>query len=203
MRKKFFLDFDQSLFFTKKSEFDFIKEEYGIELDINAEYGEYSILDTINRVARKEVESFNVFWKNHAEKYLTSISKHHNTLPMPGMVDVVKELALDNDIFVVTARQEIGKPVIKHLINEFIGDSIKDIHCVWRKNGKGFVPTYKKDYILSHDGNKIAFIDDSPKEVLEVSNIIPSYLFDPSELHTNLNNIERLSSWKEIGEKFL
>jgi hypothetical protein len=53
-------------------------------------------------------------------------------------------------------------------------------------------------------GKKIAFFDDSPKEILRVQSIIPSYLFDPNRLHDDLQDVNnRVHGWKHIGEVFL
>lgn len=60
----------------------------------------------------------------------------------------------------------------------------------------------KLDFIINIEGEKIAFVDDSVSEVLKVSSVLTSYLFDLRKENTD-SGIKKVSSWLEIGNMFL
>ncbi len=125
--------------------------------------------------------------------------------PIEDMLKVLPELAKKYILHIATSRQKTGFNVLNKMINMHILGSITSLHCVWEYiEGKGFCDISKRDFILSVSGEKVAFIDDSIKEVCRTKDIIPSYNFDRHGAYTtHEEGILKLSSWNDIGEKFL
>jgi hypothetical protein len=81
---------------------------------------------------------------------------------------------------------------------------IADIHMVWDFVDGEYVAHPKKDFVKNVPGENIAFFDDTPREIIDMQDIIPSYLFDPTGKHETLTDIKlRVDSWKKIGELYI
>ncbi len=203
MDSKYFFDFDDSLFYTKKAIFQYVNTTYGLSLDINKWHCGHSMVEVINNHAQKPLVSHDTFWEDYAKNFLTSYEWHEQVDPMPGMVEVIRELSRNNNLYIVTARQSASMPTIKFLVDRHIKGCIDGIHCVNKKEKGIYMPVQKTEYVARHVGNKIAFIDDNPREIYAMQSIIPSYLFDPNHLHSDITDVEKVFSWDEIGKKFL
>ena len=144
-------------------------------------------------------------YEDLASNFLASHEWHKDVQPLEGMADVVQRLAEKYQIWVVTARAVGGMQVMQKLFDTYTPNCIAGIHCVWTGlGGKKFAERSKRDFVKNFEGTKIAFFDDSPKEIRNMHDIIPSYLFDPTGRNDNLNDIKlRVRSWKEIGELLL
>lgn len=205
MRKPYmFFDFDGLKFNTVQIHIDYINKKYGI-LSVASDYANNPSLETI--VNNYKGDSFITSGEVYADiaGFNASITHHENVLPFDGMCEVVPLLAEKYTLLTVTARQKTSLEVIEYLLNKFIPGCISDIHCVWEHKGNGiFEGVSKKKFIESIDGKKVAFIDDSPKEILAMGNIVPSYLFDPGKIHEDISDIpNRVYCWKQIGDLFL
>lgn len=78
---------------------------------------------------------------------------------------------------------------------------MKGVHCGWEFIDGEYVHFPKLDFMMSVPGKKIAFFDDSPREIIKAQDNIPSYLFDPTGRYANMNEIKnRVESWREIGD---
>ncbi len=203
MDSKYFFDFDDSLFYTKKAIFDYVNTTYGLTLDINKWHCGNSMVEVINNHAQKTLVAHDTFWEDYAKNFLTSFEWHEEVTPMPGMVEVIRELSRNNKLYIVTARQTASMPTIKFLVDKHIKDCITGIHCVNGKKNGVYTPVHKTAYVARHGGNKVAFIDDNPREIYAMQKIVPSYLFDPHQLHNDITDMEKFFSWNEIGKKFL
>lgn len=199
-----FFDLDGMKFNSLPAYVLYINNRWNIKTELEHYFDKGSRLEEIVRehtgnhlLTRDEV--FGDFKKN----FLTSIDWHKNILPMPDMVEVIKELASKYKLYTVTARHREGLHVINYLIGKYIPNCISYVHCVSDIVDGKHISISKRDFISSIQGNKIAFLDDSLHEIEDTMDIIPSYLFDPNNLHKDNADIFRVDSFKQIGELFL
>ena len=53
-------------------------------------------------------------------------------------------------------------------------------------------------------GEKVAFFDDSKREILDVQGVITSFLFDPNNIYADDIEVEnRVTSWRHIERVLL
>ncbi len=206
MKPHIFFDFDEMKFHTTPALVAYINRRWNITSTPEDYINNGDHLDTIIKKYRKEnAPSWDEAYKDLGQNYAGSILHHETVEPAEHMCTVIKKLSKKYTLWTVTARQRNSLHVIEHLLNKHIPDCISGIHCVWDTNAQGeFIDHSKKDFMEKVPGEKIAFFDDSPKEILKTQSIIPSYLFDPNRLHGQLTDIRnRVHSWKEIGDLLL
>jgi hypothetical protein len=203
-----FLDFDGLKFDTLGIHVNYINKKYGVKT-IPSDYTNNPSLETVIKkylledqhhlITKEEV------YVDIGENLNGSLEWHAEVLPMEGVEEVVPLLAKKYTLWTVTARQTACIPVIMYLLNKYIPHCISGIHCVWEHIGDGqFKGIPKRDFVANFNGEKIAFIDDSALEILDMQDMIPSYLFDPHGLNDMTPNIHhRVRSWQEIGDTFL
>ena len=200
-----FFDFDGLKFNTVPTQTKYLNERWGVNL-VPTDYPDGSYYeDTLNKyladdkkVTREEV------YDDLVENFLKSREWHEQILPMEGMQEVMNALAKKHTLWTVTARQWGGIEMIRYMLDKHIPSCITNIHCVWTNKDKVFTSVSKRNFIESIEGEKIGFIDDSPHEVQQIQDLIPSYLFDPKGIHDgNAKIINRVRSWEEIGKIFL
>lgn len=206
MKPNLFFDFDNTKFNTTPALMLYINQRWNIN-SIESDYiGKNDDLELVVGKYRTDIEiNRNEVYEDLGRDYNKSIVRQKDVPSIKNMRRVIKLLSKKYTLWTVTARQKEGMHVIKYLLDKHIPGCISGIHCVWERKASGIsIETSKKDFIESISGEKVAFIDDSPKEILKMQSIIPSYLFDPSKLHENLTGINnRIYSWNEIGKKFL
>lgn len=201
-----FLDLDGLKFDTLPATAQYMNDRYAINSTATDYINRGSELDLVLWEFRPDLKHMtrDEIYMNYGNEFLCSIAYHEGILPIKDMPEVVSGLAKKYRLYTVTARQEKGQHVIKHLNNKYIPGCITNIHCVWSHNGTKYINIPKKDFIQSIPGKNVAFIDDSLHEVEDMQNVIPSYLFDQYDFYKNTPNIpNKLISWKEIGDKFL
>ncbi|QQR49962.1 hypothetical protein IPF86_02655 [Candidatus Nomurabacteria bacterium] len=201
-----FLDFDGFKFDTLDAHVEYQNYRYGIN-STRADYVKNPSLDTvINKYLsqEKQVTSRDVY-VDSVENFLTSLDWHKNVKPVDGMCEVMSKLTLKYKLVTVTAREKNGLAVIQHFLDTYIPNCVSEIHCVWEHAGNGIFNAHsKRDFIKNYSGKKVAFLDDSDYEILELQDIILSYLFDPLGTHDdNKKILHRVRSWEEIGKLFL
>lgn len=203
MTETLYLDLDNFLFKSKRKEIEYIKRKYRIQIEITAENYMTSHYDLVIDQLGEGFISFTEFWVDLSKNYFESEEWQHNLEPMPGMIEVLTELAKRYQLIVVTARPKESLLVIKSLLSKHLGDIISYIHCVWElKNGK-YESVSKVDFIQNDNGIKSGFIDDSPNEVRAMKGVLPAFLFDPTQMHRNVTDIENhVSSFEEIYDIF-
>ena len=200
-----FLDFDGLKFDTVRAHMLYINEKYAIE-SVESDY-----IDNpqFGKVIRKYKKNFNMnedkIWEDVGKNFLASHKHHEAVIPIIGMCEIVPKLAEKYTLWTVTARSQNGSEVISRLINKYIPNCIAGIHYVWIHKGNATFDKHpKRDFIEKMKGEKIAFFDDSPSEIIHTQDIIPSYLFDPKRLHEKATHItNRVYSWEEIGNILL
>lgn len=204
-KKNLFFDFDGMKFDTMPAQVEYINQRYGINTTLSDHIGQNHHFDVLikkhlpnSNFTRDEV--YTDFGKNFG----ASIEWHKKVLPMPDMDKVIPLLAKKYTLWTVTARQSHTINTIEYLLDKYIPGCISGIHCVYtRLKTGGFTSISKKDFMRSVVGEKIGFFDDSPSEIEDTKNLIPSFLFDPVGSHEKINGAIHLSSWKEIGDIFL
>ena len=203
-----FLDFDGLKFDTLDIHVRYINERYGIQT-VPADYTTTPRLETVIKKYLPDDQHHlitgDAVYADIGENCNASLAWHAEVPPIDGMKEVLPLLAEKYRLWTVTARQKSCLHVIEHLLREHVPGCISGIHCVWERMPSGeFKGIPKRDFIASFDGRKVAFIDDSPTEIVRMQDLIPSYLFDPAGLNDDNAEIKhRLRSWKEIGETFL
>ena len=209
MKKKpvLFLDFDDLKFGTLDAHVRYVDRTYGIVTD-PADYANNPPLgSSINKhlPADRHITDADAY-RHLTENFHTSIEWHADVRPMAGMPEAVIRLARRYDLWIVTARPKHASTVVDHLLEKYVPGCIAGIHYVWEYSGNGiFKEVAKKhEFIRDFKGDKVAFIDDSPKEILRTQEVIASYLFDETGRHDSLSDIRlRVRSWREITELFL
>lgn len=198
-----FFDFDGFLFYTVPPHAAYLNHKYQIHT-VDSDYIGNPDLDELVALHTGVTRPMHAVYEDVGHNFHTSVYWHRSALPIHGMCDVVPKLAERYRIVVVTARSTSGRHVIQYLTDKYVPGCIHDIHCVHHWDGAKFVMHSKRDYIASIEGEKIAFIDDSPKEIFRMEGIIPSYLYDEKGLHAELQDIPaRFANWYEIGNTFL
>ena len=199
--KNIYFDFDDTLFHTQPAVFKYFEDTYGIKLSVDQYHDTPNLHHLINEHAGQEIVSFDTLWRDYGQDFLASSAWHKDVTPMNGMVEVMQLLSKKYRIHVTTARQEIGRMVIQELLHKHIPNMVHEIHFVWRKQDGVFCKTSKKEYVEKDaQETRIAFFDDSPKEIGAMDDILPSYLFDPHNLHHEKEGIKlTVKSWGEIA----
>ncbi|MFA6158221.1 MAG: hypothetical protein WCV82_04040 [Candidatus Paceibacterota bacterium] len=200
-----FFDFDDTKIDTIPAIVSYINGHYGIP-SVYADYVNGPSLELIinKYLPRERHVSPEEAYLNHGKNFQCSIDIHEGIPAMDGMIEVVPLLAQQYEIWTVTAREKVCQPVIKHVLDKHVPGCIAGIHCVWEYRDGAYHGIQKRDFISSFKGEKVAFFDDSPKEILAVQDVIPSYLFDPRHLHDHMRDIQlRVRSWREISEILL
>ncbi len=202
-----FFDFDGLKFDTLEIHIQYINQKYGIRT-VESDYLDNPDLSlVINKYLPDKNTHFtkDYVYQDISKNLMESIDWHKKVEPFQDMPEIVKDLYKKYEMITVTARPTNSITVIKQLIKQHIPGCIENVHCVHELLEDGtFKVLPKKDFILNHPGEKIGFFDDSPKEILRVHDVIPSYLFDPTGLHDSNSDIEnRIRSWKQIGDLFL
>ncbi len=201
-----FLDCDGTLLDTVPMTVRYINERYKINSVLN-DYLDTPPLDSIiNRYLPKEKPvTIEDAYTDLGENFLSSTELHEGVSPIKGVTKVIPLLAQRYDLWIVTARELRGHPVLMRMVEKHMRGCITGVHCVWKhKGGKEFEERSKRDFIARFPGEKVGFIDDSPAEVLKATGIVPTYLFDPHDHHAHRTDIpQRVRTWDEIGELFL
>lgn len=141
-------------------------------------------------ISLDEVEKF---WNKNLVYYITEYRVRDYAS------EVIKKLKVDNDIYIVTARNEYGLPQeTQGKMQELTKEWLRKNDIVYDKII--FTQESKLPYVLD---NKIdILIEDSPKNILEVSTKVPVLCFD--NLYNkaiNGDNIKRVYSWYDILNK--
>lgn len=204
-----FLDFDGLKFDTIDSHRDYVNEKYGIATTRN-DYvdNNHNLTDVIKKYLPKEDHASIIpeqVYADIGENLNASIERSMNLVPIDGMCEVMPLLAEKYELWTVTARQKSSLEVIQYLLTKHVPNCVSGIHCVWDHIGDyKFLSHSKKDFIAKFEGEKVAFIDDSLSEILEMQDVVPAYLFDPAKRHIDHPLVQhRVISWEEIRKVFL
>ena len=206
-KQNIFLDLDGLKFDTLPALALYMNDRYGLNSTALDYVNKGSSLELVLWDHRPDLKhiSRDAVYLEYGKNFASSIKYHENVLPMKDMCEVVSSLSKKYTLYTVTARQKSGIHVIQYLLEKHIPKCITDIHCVWEhKNDNSFSMISKKDFIKTVSGKHAGFLDDSLHEVEDMQDFMPSYLFDPDGLYKNhKKRINRVETWKEIGDTFL
>jgi len=133
-------------------------------------------------------------WNKYMEYYATK------NPPRTYATEVIEKLSMNNEIYIITARDEEGLPEEKY-------GQMKEMVKKW-------LSTYniKYDKLIFSKGSKLPYciengieimIEDSPRNIKELSLKIPILCFDNSyNREIKGNNITRVYSWYDLLKKF-
>mgnify|MGYP006367989375 CR=1 FL=1 len=207
MKPYLFFDLDETMFLTLEHMVNYINDRHGINSTVYDHIGQN---DTLDEVIRKHDPSFSLSW---GETYVdvginfhASIERHQEIRPMKSMPRIVKELSKKYRLVIVTSRQKVGLNVINYLIDKHIPGCIAHTHCVWEHIGDAKFNEImsKREFIKKISAKKAGFIDDSVHEIMKAEDVLPCFLFDPTNQHKNVPHIpNRVTDWEEIGKIFL
>ncbi|MEK7586097.1 MAG: hypothetical protein AAB477_02610 [Patescibacteria group bacterium] len=204
-KRNLFFDLDGMKFNTLPAHVAYVNHRYGINTLPEEYIGKNDSFDSvIKRHATDVTLTWEGIYKDLGENFHSSVEWHKDVKPMEDMCEVVPLLSKKYNLYTVTARQKNGQHVVQYLLDKYIPNCIRDIHCSWDYiPGVGFVEVQKKDFIQKTEGENVAFFDDSLKEVKRAQNVITSHLFDPNSSYKDINGMNRIESWKRIGELYL
>jgi len=200
MKPKIFFDFDDTLFVTKHLITRYIHEQYDVVLPPDEYHCGNSLYEIVVSLRTDIKIDRETFWRSYAHDFLASTEWHKNIEPYPDMIETMQQLAKKYEIIIVTARQEISRPVVKQILDIYLPNTISHVHYVWKIINGIYVPYLKADFISDLSGEKVAFFDDNPGEIDACSSVIKTILFDPYYLHKGAITYTNVHSWKEIGE---
>ncbi|MDB4984731.1 MAG: hypothetical protein JWM20_910 [Patescibacteria group bacterium] len=204
-KKHIFFDFDGMKFDTIPKQVEYLNQRYGLNLTVDDHTDGLFLDEILNKhlPADKHVTRIDAY-RDVSKYFLESHEWHEGIMPMEGMAETLEALSKEYVLWTVTARQIGGIDVIKQVLDRHVPNCIEDIHCVWRYQDGDFKAVSKREFIESIDGEKVGFLDDSPSEVEQIQDIVPSWLFDPTGKHDSNTKIKnRVRSWREIKGLFL
>lgn len=208
MKADLILDFDDTLFQTKREIILFLNKYFDIQIPINA--NEYVCGNSFHELVMKHLPStYNLskeeLYEIFGSQFLASERWHEHVLPVVGALEIIPQLAQRYTLHIATARQKSSKPVVDMLLEKFFPGLISSTHFVWEHLGDcQFQGVPKKDFVKTLR-NPIGYVDDNPRETLDMMGVVSHVvLFDPEGYHsTNADASHRVSHWNEVGRLFL
>lgn len=188
------IDIDGVLTDLDKFQFDYFSK-FCVENGVNYKIGEsfYNISQTFGVDKTHE----DAFW----EKYLEFYSKNEKARRFSS--EVIKKLKEEgHEIFIITARWSANR-------NDSVGEKMRSTVKNWLNENEIiydkliFSQASHERKSVEITENKIdLMIEDSPRNIAELSKIVPILCFDASYNKTcNYENVERCFSWFDIYKK--
>lgn len=200
-----FFDFDDTKIDTIPAMMVCINRHFGIECIRGDFVGNPSLELVLNKHLPKERH----LTREQAYQWLTSdflcSASIHDDIPfIEDVIVTLPRIARKYEIWTVTAREKVSAHIVRSMLDRYLPGCVAGIHCVWDRQGDTYNRVSKREFISSFNAQKEAFFDDSPGEVLDVGEVIPSYLFDPHGHHDYIADIDlRVRSWREIATVLL
>lgn len=204
MRKEaLILDFDGVIVITEYLWIDYINKKYGIDSKKEDYDNNLSLEDNVNKMAGLKL-AFEEFYCDFTNNFTMSRKVHENVSLLPNAKAVIKELSKKYSLFISTARNALGRDVVKYVLDRHeILPYFKGFHFIYSfDNRMEFVKYPKAEFIASFDGHVSYFIDDSHKEIEKSKKIASSILFD-THLGKKIDGAWTANSWLEIGDLVL
>ena len=166
-----------------------IKFCYDNGIDYNISEEKYYEGETLH-ISNNEVEKF---WNQYLEFYCSKYSAREYSS------EVIKKLKKNNEIHIITARNEEGLPEDKvGLMQIFTRNWLKDNNILYDK--LEFISGSKVEYCLKNNIELI--VEDSPTNIKELSKHINVLCFNaPYNKNIEGKNIERVYSWYDVLKK--
>lgn len=197
------LDFDGVIAITEHIQIEYINKKYGLTSKREDYDRNTSLEENVNRLAGLNL-SFESFYYDFTENYTMSCKLHEKAILLPFSQAVIKELARKNTLFISTARNSLGRDVIKYVLRRHeILQHFTGFHFVYAFDDKmEFVKKPKTEFISSFSGKVSFFIDDSHREIEKAKNIVPAILLDTVNDRI-IKGAWTANSWLEIGDLVL
>ena len=138
-------------------------------------------------------EEIEMFWNKYLEFYGSRYPVRQYAS------EVIKKLKENNEIYIITARNEEGLPEDKiGLMKTFTQNWLKDNNIVY--DSLAFVSGNKVEYCLKNNIDII--VEDSPRNIAKLSQHLKVLCFDaPYNKAVNDKNVTRVYSWYDILKK--
>ena len=119
----------------------------------------------------------------------------HSTKPIKGAQKAIKKLAKENDLVIITGRQDYTqcKAITHHLVNTYFGDAIDDIYFT---NSYSLRGEETPKHLLCDALNVDILIDDIPYNCNTCNT--ESLLFGNYEWNKDNTTLKRILSWNSI-----
>lgn len=139
------------------------------------------------------LENAEKFWNKYLPYYATEYE------PRKFASEVIKKLKENNEIYIITARNEEGLPKeVYGKMQEFVKEWLEKNNIEYDK--LIFTVGSKLPYCL--ENNIDIMVEDSPRNLTEISTKIPVLCFDnPYNKNIEGENITRVYSWYDILHK--
>jgi len=203
MKKDIIIDFDGVLFPTGEATLNWLEQYYGITIPRGAYMCGSSLHHLVSKHLpenSKPVDEYELY-RLIGKEFLASMKHHEDIQPMEEAFVSVEALSKKYTLHVATARLTLGKDVVRKMLDKFFPGMISSIHHVWHiSDNDEFLSAPKRDFIQKLS-DPVLFIDDSPREIEDVSKVVRTALFDPQNHHANTTNTTyRVKSWGEVLE---
>jgi len=197
--KNLIVDFDNTQFDSLPVLAEYVNRVFGIK-SLPEDHRDLPIDQILEKYERKINLTLNEVYYYFIQSFQTSTTWHDYIKPMPGLTEVLPRLAKKCNIYTCSSRQTGGITNIRRLSEIYVPGCIKDIHCVWTYVGPGYTGISKAEFVKSLVGENVMFIDDSPKELSTVKDLVPTILFRESD--ANSHGFTSAKNWWEV-EKIL
>lgn len=140
--------------------------------------------------------------------YHSSAKFHADIHLLPGADKVIPEIVKKYELHITTNRPDRALPVIQQVLAKR-NLYIENINCMHEYLGnRKFNSTKKTDFItsmLEERGVRAAgFVDDSTKEIIEMHEDVPKYLFDQYGNYIDFKgNHIHVDGWEKLGQILL
>lgn len=206
MKRALFVDFDGTLLETDDAFNAFLLAHYGVTIPKSSYHCGYSMETLLlNQIPENRRPALGAFYEHVGLEYLTSHDWHKDATPIPGSVEAMARLSTSYDLYIVTARQTVSRPVVEALVEKFFPRMIRGVHYAYTCIGDGkFEKVPKRDFIAGFNpAIRAGFVDDNPIEIQDAADIVPSFLFDPLDRHPNADHYARISCWHALADRLL
>jgi 5'(3')-deoxyribonucleotidase len=197
--KNLIVDFDNTQFNTLPSLAEYINKMFEIKTTPE-DHRFLSIDQVLEKYGVKTFYTLDQIYYYFISHYQSSIRWHNLVKPMPGLTEVFPRLAKKYNIYTCSSRQASSLSIMQDLSKKHVPGCIKDIHCVYTYVGPGYTGISKAEFVKNLPGETIMFIDDSPKELVTVKDLVPTILF--GETDNNTHKLAIAKDWWEV-EKIL
>lgn len=196
-------DLDDTIFDSLPLLVEFMNQTWGI----NSTPDDYRNPNSLHLIVQKyrndNFISYEQVYDTYRDGFSLSELWHERIMLIPYAGEVIPKLASKYRLHIATKRSSQSSIIVGKVINKHIPNCIESVYYAIKYiKGYGHLYQKKKDFVYGLDGESIAFVDDSPFEIEEMGNIIPSYLFDPKNNHPK-REMNKIRGWKEVEAIFL
>jgi len=202
MKEAFILDFDGVTAITEHLWIEYVNKKYGINTKKVDYCNGMTLEGMVNKLTGLNL-TFEEFYLDFTQNFTMSFEIHHDVSLLPDAAFVIKELSRKYGLFLSTARNSLGREVIKYILKRHdVAKYFNGYHFVYSLTERNeFIKRPKTDFISSFQGRVAYFMDDSDYEIEKSKSLVPSILFGG----TNKSVVGAWSSdnWLDMGDLVL